>query len=122
MEKIYLLDFVPMDRATLQTKLMQNFLLLSQGHQRPPLGLQTGVSWNNFCGLDLKNLDLRGLCFDEADFTASDFRGALLDVRFVKTYSIYQAHFTEDALPWLMLRPNWTRECEHVYIHPQSCT
>jgi uncharacterized protein YjbI with pentapeptide repeats len=80
----------------------------------------------NLGGADLSSADLRGvnLCYanlrganlGNAELRGADLRGAKLDGGIVNACRIRGARFTSDALPWLLLRPNWIHEREHVQI------
>jgi uncharacterized protein YjbI with pentapeptide repeats len=65
---------------------------------------------------DFRDADLTNACLESADLEGTNFVGAKLDRGIVQAWTIYGARFSPDALPWLMLRPNWTKERDHVHI------
>jgi hypothetical protein len=72
-------------------------------------------------GADLGFSDLRGVDFRNADLrNVSCFRtnlhGAKLDAGILGVDLIWDAHFSSDALPLLMLRPRWAEERGRVQI------
>jgi uncharacterized protein YjbI with pentapeptide repeats len=91
----------------------------------------------NLSNCDLHGVDLRGVNLDDADFRGAnlqsanfrstsqenttlmyaDLRGAKLDGGIAQAWSVRGVHFTSDALPWLMLRPDWTKERDDVHIY-----
>jgi uncharacterized protein YjbI with pentapeptide repeats len=69
--------------------------------------------------VNLRSADLRDSKLVGAYLQNSDLRCAKLDKCISHTGSIHGAHFTSDALPWLMLRPNWVKEKARVHIHEE---
>jgi uncharacterized protein YjbI with pentapeptide repeats len=80
----------------------------------------------NFCHANLdgavcdmsnfRDADFRNVNFDGAYLRKSDFQGAKFDQQLIWARSIDDSKFSQTALPWLMLRPNWTEErgCVHI--------
>jgi uncharacterized protein YjbI with pentapeptide repeats len=73
--------------------------------------------WLESDGVRGTRADFTGVNLQGADLRCADLRGAKLDGGIVGAWKILGAHFTLDALPWLMLRPNWAKERAHVHIY-----
>jgi uncharacterized protein YjbI with pentapeptide repeats len=69
------------------------------------------LQFANFTDADLSSADLEGVAL-----TGANLRGTKLGCGIVGARTIRGAHFTPDALPWLMLRPNWPKEQDGVHI------
>jgi hypothetical protein len=70
----------------------------------------------NLINSDLRGATLQGAVLQSVVLSGADLRGAKLDGGIVDAWSIHGAHFTPDALPWLMLCPTWTKERDSVHI------
>jgi hypothetical protein len=55
----------------------------------------------------LRHTNLKGTNLEDADLRHADLTGAKLDAGILRAGDIYFAHFSPDALPWLMLRADW---------------
>jgi uncharacterized protein YjbI with pentapeptide repeats len=69
----------------------------------------------DLCATSFFQADLRGSDFRDADlcnviFASADLREAKFDHNLFHVMDISRAKFSIDALPWLMLRPNWLVE------------
>jgi hypothetical protein len=73
----------------------------------------------SFLHADLMNANLLGADLSHTDFWCANLIGTKFDIGIVNAYWIREAHFSVDALPWLMLRSNWVEERDHVYIHEE---
>jgi hypothetical protein len=90
-------------------------------------GVQANLLDVDFSSLDLKNVNLayaklscanlRGADLRWANLSYADLRDTKLDVGIVGVMSILHTQFSLDALPWLMLRPNWAGERALVHIY-----
>jgi uncharacterized protein YjbI with pentapeptide repeats len=81
----------------------------------------TNLQGANLRGSNLHSTLLRSANLLNADLSVTnlahaDLRGAKLDGGIVGAWLIDDAHFSPDALPWLMLRPNWAEEQARVRI------
>ncbi len=85
---------------------------------------------------NLQDADLRGANLEDADLYSADLRGANLqeaELRYAnlawtnmcgaiiplsirKCYTFYGTKFSADALPWLILHPNWANDKGDVQI------
>ena len=53
-----------------------------------------------------------------AEGERADLRGAKFDINIRDCWGFAHAKFTPDALPWLILHPEWTEFKGTVQIHP----
>ena len=78
----------------------------------------SGVSLQSayLCYADLRGTDLRGTDLLRTDLLGADLRGAQLDTNIRHCLTLYRARFTADALPWLILYPEWVEMQKTVRI------
>ena len=72
--------------------------------------------WTDFQGADLRGADLRGASLQQAKLSNVDLRGAKFNVNLQEVGSVFNAKFSPDALPWLVIRHNWAEERHYVQI------
>ena len=65
---------------------------------------------------NLSCTNLRGANLIDANLRYVDLRGAQLDINICDCQSFFEAKFTSDALPWLILHPNWAELKGNVKI------
>jgi len=71
----------------------------------------------NLSSAELQGADLRGAELQGADLRGANLRGAKFDINIRDCWGFTYAKFTPDALPWLMLHPEWTLLKDSVQIH-----
>ena len=79
--------------------------------------LQSAVLWGaDLEGVDLRDANLRDADLRNADLRHADLRGAKFSINIRSCWRFCNAKFTADALPWLILHPQWTKWKDTVQI------
>lgn len=87
---------------------------------------RANLTGSNFCMADLTSADLSqtklqnvnflGANLTGCRFTYSDLRGAQFDINISQCWDFTDCKFSSDALPWLILHPNWAGIRDTVMI------
>jgi len=72
----------------------------------------------NLLDANLQDAELRGADLRGANLRSANLRGAKFDINIRDCWGFAHAKFTPDALPWLILHPEWTEFKGTVQIHP----
>ena len=70
----------------------------------------------NLTGADLRNANLTGADLADAGLANADLLGANLPISIRDCWSFRRAKFSADALPWLILHPEWAEFKDTVQI------